>query len=293
MPNLELEPKRHVSIFRRMAIGTWRTAYDPSVYGTIEVTMDRAVAYIEAFREATGRRLTVTHLLARAVAETLRRMPDANAILRFNKIYLRKRIGIFMQVAMTDEGEDKIDLSGVTIQDAADKNLLEIVDETERKVAAVRQRTDPELERGRGLVRFIPSLLLNFFLRSVSFLAYALNLDLRWAGIPKDPFGSVMITNIGSLGLDMAYAPLVPYSRVPILLATGAVREHPVVEDGAVVIRKVMKVNATFDHRFIDGYHAAVMARTLRQWLEHPEEMYGAIPTEVPLPAARTEGSRG
>ena len=32
-----------------------------------------------------------------------------------------------------------------------------------------------------------------------------------------------MITNIGSIGLDQAYVPLVPYSRVPILIALGAV----------------------------------------------------------------------
>jgi hypothetical protein len=52
----------------------------------------------------------------------------------------------------------------------------------------------------------------------------------------------------------------------------------PVAEDGQVVVRKIMKVNATFDHRFIDGYHAAVMSRTLRKWLENPEENYGPNP---------------
>ena len=69
-----------------------------------------------------------------------------------------------------------------------------------------------------------------------------LNLDLRWAGIPSDPFGSVMITNVGSLGLDTAYVPLVPYSHVPILLALGAVKDSAVVEDGKVVAGKVMRV---------------------------------------------------
>jgi pyruvate/2-oxoglutarate dehydrogenase complex dihydrolipoamide acyltransferase (E2) component len=103
-------------------------------------------------------------------------------------------------------------------------------------------------------------------------------------GIPKDPFGGVMITNIGTLGLDMAYVPIVPYSRVPILLATGAVKEQPVAEDGQVVVRQMMKVNATFDHRFIDGFHAAVMAKTVRHWLENPYETFGAIPVPADSP---------
>ncbi len=278
MPNLELTPKQDVSSFRKIAIGTWRTAADPSVYGTLEVTMDRALDYIREFREKTGKHLTVTHLIARAVAHALRECPDANSLLRFNRIYLRKRVGIFMQVVMTDEGSEKIDLSGVTIYDVADKDLLQISDEVDAKVAAVRKREDPALEKSRGLISRIPYLLVGLFLRLIAFLGFTLNLDLRRFGIPNDPFGSVMITNIGTLGLDMAYVPLVPYSRVPILLATGAVRDTPVAEEGQVVIRKTMKVNATFDHRFIDGFHAAVMARTLRRWLEDPHRHFGPIP---------------
>jgi pyruvate/2-oxoglutarate dehydrogenase complex dihydrolipoamide acyltransferase (E2) component len=289
MPNLELEKKRDVSAFRKIALGTWRTAYDPSVYGTIELKMDAAMDYIGRFRAATGKHLTVTHLLARAVAETLRKVPDANSILRFNRVYLRKRIGIFMQVVMTDQGADKIDLSGVTIYDVADKNLEQIADEVQQKVDKVRAHKDPALEKSRGMFRFIPYLLLNAFLRFVSWLSYTLNLDLRWAGIPSDPFGSVMITNIGTLGLEMAYVPLVPYARVPILLATGEVKEQPVVEEGEITIRKLMKVNATFDHRFIDGFHAAAMSRTLRAWMEEPERFFGPIPAGPGAEAAREE----
>jgi len=192
-----------------------------------------------------------------------------------------------MQVVMTDEGSEKVDLSGVTIYDVADKDLLQISEEVDAKVASVRKREDPALEKSRGMLSRIPYLLIGLFLRLIAFLGFTLNLDLRRLGIPNDPFGSVMITNIGTLGLDMAYVPLVPYSRVPILLATGAVRETPVAEEGQVVIRKTMKINATFDHRFIDGFHAAVMARTLRRWLEDPYKHFGAIPGQrAPAEAA-------
>ena len=95
MPNLELVHKKDITPFRRLAIGTWRTAYDPSVYGTMHIHMDRATAYIEAFRQKTGVRLTVSHLVARAAAESLKKMPGANALLRFNRVYLRERIGVF------------------------------------------------------------------------------------------------------------------------------------------------------------------------------------------------------
>lgn len=278
MPNLELEKHKNISTFRKISLGTWTTAYDPSVYGTMDMPMDRATEYIEEYRAATGKHLTVTHMIARAVAEALREAPDANAVLRFNRIYLRKRIAIFMQVVMPSDDDSKVDLSGVTIYDVADKDLGQIIDEVEQKVDVVRQRKDPALEKSRGIFRYIPFLLLNIFLKVLSFFVSTLNLDLSWAGIPKDGFGSVMITNIGTMGLDVAYVPIVPWSRVPILLATGAVKERPMVEEGQVVIRKIMKISATFDHRFIDGFHAAVMSRVLNKWLQDPHKYYGPIP---------------
>ena len=277
MPNIELEPKDDVSSFRRIAIGTWETAYDPSVYGTMEVRMDKAMEYLAAFRKATGKRVTVSHLVAKAMGAALARMPDANAILRFSKIYLRKHIGVFFQVAMEDEGEGKIDLSGATLYDVEKKSLAQIIDEFEQKVQKVKKREDPALEGTRSNLKKIPFALMNPTLKLLSFLNYTLNLDLSRFGVPKDAFGSVMITNIGSIGLDQAFVPLVPYSRVPILIALGAVREVPVVEDGKIVVGKMMKVNATFDHRFIDGLHAAVMSKVLREHMDRPYDFFDKI----------------
>ncbi len=277
MPNLELVRKDDVSSFRKIAIGTWRTAYDPSVYGTIELRMDEAMRYIAQFRQTYNKKLTVSHMMAKAAAMVLKECPDANAILRWNRVYLRKRIGVFFQVVMTDEGAHKVDLSGATLYDVENKSLVEIYDEFNDKVATVRARKDPALEKTRATFLGIPYFALNAVLRMISFLSYTLNLDLRRFGIPNDPFGSIMITNIGSLGLDTAYVPLVPYSRVPILIATGAVKDVPVVEGGKIVSGKVMRVNATFDHRFIDGFHASVMSRILREWIEHPFEHFDKI----------------
>ncbi len=277
MPNVELVRKKDVSSFRKIAIGTWRTAYDPSVYGTMELRMDEAIRYIHEFRDKTGKKLTVSHMMAKAAAMVLKECPDANAILRWNRVYLRQRIGVFFQVVMTDEGAHKVDLSGATLYDVEGKSLHQIYDEFSDKVHKVRTRQDPALEKTRSTFSGIPYFALGWVLRLVSFLSYTLNLDLRRLGIPNDPFGSIMITNIGSLGLDTAYVPLVPYSRVPILIATGAVKEVPLVENGQIVVGKIMSVNATFDHRFIDGFHAATMSKIVRKWMEDPFEHFDKL----------------
>jgi pyruvate dehydrogenase E2 component (dihydrolipoamide acetyltransferase) len=239
--------------------------------------MDEAMRYRDAFREKTGKRLTLTHMMAKAVSAMLHDMPDANAILRLNRIYLRQDIGVFFQVALKDEETGQIDLSGATVRDANDKTLEQIYDDFLETVTKVRSGKDKELEGTRSTFKKIPFFLLHTVLQLIGFLSFTLNLDLRWAGIPKDPFGSIMVTNVGSLGLSEAYVPLVPYSRVPILLAMGAVQRVPLVKGDEVVIGQMMKVFATFDHRVLDGSHAARMSSVLRTWFENPFEHFDPL----------------
>jgi len=285
VPNLKLRQKTNLSSFRRIAIGTWKTSYDPSVYGTLALPADKVVAYVDAIRARTGVRVTLSHVMAKAVAITLAEMPDANAILRWNRIFLREDIGVFFQVALEDEETGEVDLSGATIFDAHQKSLVEIVKEFEGKVSTVRKGKDKNLESSRSLFKRIPFFLLNTVLNLIGWLSFTLNLDLRFAGIPKDPFGSVMITNIGSLGLEQAFVPLVPYSHVPLLLALGAVKEEPVVEGGEIKVAKILRAFATFDHRVLDGMHAARMAKTLKRVFAAPESELGPLPPERDAPA--------
>lgn len=277
MAHLELTPKKDVSSFRKLAIGTWRTAYDPTVYGTLQLRMEKALEYLEAFRRRTGVRLTVTHLVTKALAEALRRCPDANAILRWNKIYLRKTVTISVLVVQTEDGDHKVDLTAAKIDDADKKSLFEIAREMQETIDKVRKRRDEKLESAKGTVGMIPFMLMNAFLKLLSFFMYTLNINLSFAGMPKDAFGGAAVTNIGSLGLDVAYVPLVPYTRVPIFVAPGAVKDVPVVEDGRVVPGKVMNVNASFDHRFIDGFHASVLSKTFHEIFEDPFRFFDPI----------------
>lgn len=291
MPNLEITKKRGLSPFRKIAIGTWQTAYDPSVYGTIALRMEEALRYQEAFRAATGKRLTITHMMTKAAAAVFEAMPDANAILRCNRIYLRKRIGVFVNVVSRDPETGEIDLSGALVRDPEQKTLAQVADEFIERVAKVRARKDEELENTRGMFRRVPYFFLNRLLKIISFLSFTLNLDLRFLGVPSDPFGSVMVTNIGTLGLSQAYVPLVPYSRVPLLVAMGAIEDVPVVTDGQIGVGKVMQISATVDHRILDGSHLAHMARTLRDWMENPFEHFDPIPSTDGEPDGEPDAS--
>ncbi|MFQ5561269.1 MAG: 2-oxo acid dehydrogenase subunit E2, partial [Nitrospinota bacterium] len=80
--------------------------------------------------------------------------------------------------------------------------------------------------------------------------------------------GTFSITNIGSLGGTYS-TPVIFYPQAAIL-ATGKVQEKPVVIDGKIVIRKIMPVSLTFDHRIMDGGVAARFVNVLKTHLEDP-----------------------
>jgi pyruvate/2-oxoglutarate dehydrogenase complex dihydrolipoamide acyltransferase (E2) component len=272
MPNVPQHPPKRVSPFRKVAIGTWSTTYDPQVYGTLGVRMEKAEAYIAAFRDKTGKRLTVTHMVTAAVAKALAACPEANAILRWNKIHLREEVDISVLVVVPSEDGSKVDLSSAVVRKADQCSLAEQIDQLDAQVGAIKKGEDKAMQKSKDTIGMVPFLFMNLFMKILAFLLYDLNLDMRWAGMPKNAFGGACVTNIGSLGLDTAYVPVVPYTRVPIWIAPGEIADEAVVEDGVVVPGRIMRINATFDHRFIDGYHAMVLSKTLRRVLENPFE---------------------
>ena len=180
----------------------------------------------------------------------------------------------------TDPVTGQIDLSGLTIRKADEKSITEISAEFQRIAEKVRAGKDEEKEQTRKTMKRMPGFLIGRVLDVIGTLLYTFNLDLRMLGLPKDPFGSVMVTNVGSLGLEEAYVPLVPYSRVPLLVAMGGVKKQALVNDETdeIYVAKVMRVFATFDHRILDGAHAAKLASVFREVFADPERYFGPIP---------------
>ncbi len=273
--NIQFGPALKLSGWRKIAIGTWRRPGDPSVYGVLEVEIEPALQYLEKVRQKTGKKVTLTHFIGKAIATVLARHPDLNCMLRWGRLYPRKDVDIFFQVASDTAGKD---LSGVTIRQADKKSIAELADEMAGRVAKIREKGDPEFKQVKGMMRMMPGMLVGKLLDLTSILMYTFNIWSPLIGSPRDPFGSAMITSIGSLGLDAAFAPLVPYSRIPLLVAIGVAKDTPVArEGGRVEVARMVRLCATIDHRLIDGVHAANMNKTLTAILADPEKEWGVV----------------
>ena len=86
---------------------------------------------------------------------------------------------------------------------------------------------------------------------------------------PHEYTGATMsVSNLGMLGIDEFTAIINPPEAA--ILAVGAVEDKPVVIDGAVEVRKRMRVTMSCDHRVIDGALGAQFLQTLRRLIENP-----------------------
>ena len=80
--------------------------------------------------------------------------------------------------------------------------------------------------------------------------------------------GTISVTNLGMHGVEEFAAIINPPHAA--ILAVGAVRDEPVVEDGAVVPGKRMTVTLSVDHRPVDGVVAARWLAAFVDLVEHP-----------------------
>lgn len=272
------QKKRDMSVWRRISLNTWKNPDNATIYGRLDVDVGRLQEYLKQKTENSGAKCTITHAVCRGMALILRKYPDCNVLVRRRKIWLRRDVDIFLQVAMPIEGQEgKADLSGAMIRRADTKPVDRISTELREKALAIRKKQDGQMAKTRRTMMGLPNFLLKLVLKIIGWLSYTLNLKVPTT--PRDPFGGAMVSAIGTLGLKMAYAPLVTFSHAPIVVLVGEVEDRPAVQDGKIVIRPMCTLTATLDHRVLDGFQGGQLAAEMKRILEDPEKLDSEIPT--------------
>ena len=83
---------------------------------------------------------------------------------------------------------------------------------------------------------------------------------------------TITITSLGALG-GVATTPVINYPEVGII-GPNAIIERPVVRSGQIVVRKMMNLSSSFDHRVVDGFDAAEFIQKIKALLEHPATLF-------------------
>jgi len=263
-----------MSLRRKTAISTWSESTAGSIYAKQGVDMTNGLNFITKYKERTGERLTVTHLVGKAVALTLKSTPSLNGRLLFGRYVPNPTIDVCFLVS-TDNGKN---LAPKTIRETDKKSLSELAAELNKESAKIRSNEDVEFKKNMDLVKILPTFLLNGIGHLIGFISGELGLGVPAIGLKPRNFGSCIITNVGVFGVEEAYAPFTPFAKVPLLLLVGAIKDTPVARDGQVVIRPMLNLMATLDHRFVDGFDGASVAKKVKDLLENPERLESVNP---------------
>jgi pyruvate dehydrogenase E2 component (dihydrolipoamide acetyltransferase) len=264
--------------WRKLANATWGPPASPQFFGSLDVDATHLLDYQREIRRRTGVHLTLTHLVGKAVAYGLQTVPALSVRLAHGREHPRESVDVFFIV--TAEGGKE--LTGIKVEAADTKPVTEIAEELSRRLAAIDAGRDPEFGKTKAMLTLLPPRVLRLGLRLSAWLTSDLNLDLPKLGLPRQAFGGAMVTSVGMWGVTHAYSPLAPMYRVPVLVLVGAVEERPVAQAGRVMVRPMMTVTASFDHRYVDGFQAAEFGRAMKDYCSHPAAFEPSLPPVAP-----------
>ena len=83
---------------------------------------------------------------------------------------------------------------------------------------------------------------------------------------------TITITSLGAMG-GLGATPIINHPEVSIV-SIHAARDRAVVREGEIVVRKMMNLTSSFDHRIIDGYDGALLIQELKSMLEYPATIF-------------------
>ncbi len=83
---------------------------------------------------------------------------------------------------------------------------------------------------------------------------------------------TITLTSLGALG-GIVSTPVINAPETTII-GINKLQERAVVKDGAIVVRKMMNLSSSFDHRIVDGFDGARLIQQIKRLLENPGAIF-------------------
>ncbi|MDH5620107.1 MAG: 2-oxo acid dehydrogenase subunit E2 [Gammaproteobacteria bacterium] len=253
--------------WRVTAATIYTTPTDSRVYGTLDIDVTEAKQFLDRKREE-GVKLTMVHLttavLARAIAFDA---PEMNCFIRRGAIVGREHMDVMVPVQV---GGD----SGVTpaiIRDAHARKVTDIADEIRAKAARSRAGSEIKAAKNKYMLNRIPWPLRRPLFLLLKWITVDMGVEIKALGLSAHSFGSFVVSDIGNFGLNTGMTALMPAAKVPCVIVLGKIEEKPVVRNGEIVIRTILPLTGTFDHRVVDGMQIGKLARGIKRNFRKPE----------------------
>ncbi len=235
------------------------------VYFAQEVDVEPALGFLERVNRdrRADRRVTLFHLLLRAIARTLEERPRLNRFVAGGRLW--QRDGVYLTFSAKRSFDEDAPILTVKRRFEPGESLEEMVEgilvPLRARRAGRRDTADAEVDM---LLR-LPPPLVRLAMGLVE-LVDAFGLLPRRMIEPDPMYTSAFVANLGSVGLDAGYHHLWEHGTCPLFCVMGRIREGT---DG----RRRMTLKWTYDERVEDGFYCARATERLRELLEKPEHL--------------------
>jgi len=254
--------------WRRVASSIYRKPADSKIFGEVEIDITDLEEFITTKRRE-GIKITLTHVILLAVARALRdEVPELNTYIRRGKVIQRDTIDAMVSVLMPGS-----QMSSVRVRNADKLTLAGAAEAMNEEIKQSRAGIENSTMRAKGFISSIPWPLRSWVFRFIKLFTVDWGFSIPSLGMSANSFGSFVVTNIGSIGLESGYPALFPTSNVAFVMVVGGVSKKPWVVDNEIVIRKILTLSSALDHRVVDASHGGKLFRYIRNVVRNPEQL--------------------
>ncbi|MFN7326549.1 MAG: 2-oxo acid dehydrogenase subunit E2 [Chitinophagales bacterium] len=263
--------------WRKVAASLYQKPTDSKIFGSVDLDVTLAEEFVNEQRKK-GLKITLTHILLLAIARGIKtEAPELNCYVKRGQIVQRPSIDASLSVIIRGERE----MSSVLVRAADTLTLSDLVRYLETEIPATRKGQEKGAMKMKKILAAIPWPFRTWLLAILRNVTVNWGLSLPKWGISANSFGTFVLSNIGSVGLDSGYPALLPSSNVSIVLIMGSVHTKPAVVHGEIVPRKILNLSAALDHRVVDAVHGGRLFKAIKAVLRDPHQLLDTthIPT--------------
>ena len=238
--------------YRRMMQFIMPTTAESVVYMDVAVDVENLEAYLAKARDRFG--ANITHCLVAAINIGLGANPRCNRFVTGRRIYERKGRWItFSMKRVRLNKEAKLSVVKLAMRD--DETFSELCERMNGSIKVERSGKKTYADKEFDLFGLFPRPVL----RAAAWFLKALDFHGLLPGSFIEPDGlytSVVLANLGSIGMQPGYHHLYEWGNCPWFVMAGRIEERAVVVDGEVVVRRILPLCVTYDERIEDGLTA-------------------------------------
>ncbi len=251
--------------WRLTAATVYKKPVDSKIFGSVEIDVTDLNQYI-AQKRNEGLKITLTHFFTLATGRAIAQVvPEFNTYVKRGKIYSHDSVDAAVSVLQSNGH-----LGSVKIKHADKLSFEGLVAAMNEEVRQSRQGNEKGGVALKNAVGSIPWPFRNWLYAFIKKAVIDWGIDLPFIGLNGSSFGSYVISNIGSLGLDTGYPALMPMANMGFVLILGGVKEKPWVVNGEIVPRTIISLGAAIDHRVADASHGGQVFKFLKKMVEQP-----------------------